>query len=141
MASKSPKVPSIFLINNFSFCQLKSIKKVTKEEEVAHGKKKSPKFKNLLSNFTSYVQTRSSSNGIFVNTIYLFTLHCSLSSVTIFQIFAIKPLFINLFGTSKKPKPFKVLHKRSESLLKPFLMVYYFLFITLKDIFSLAFSF
>jgi len=31
--------------------------------------------------------------------------------------------------------------KKPESLLKPFLMLYYFLLITLKNIFSLAFSF
>ena len=36
---------------------------------------------------------------------------------------------------------FKVLQKRPESLLKPFLMLYHFLFITLKNTFSLAFSF
>ena len=53
----------------------------------------------------------------------------------------------NLFVTSKNKTTnspileFKVLHKGQRAFLNPFLMVYYFLFLTLKNIFSIAFSF
>jgi len=53
----------------------------------------------------------------------------------------------NLFVTSKNEATnspiheFKVLHKDQRVFQKPFLMVYYFLFKTLKNILSLAFSF
>ena len=59
----------------------------------------------------------------------------------------LKMLTHNLFVT-KKPETtnspiheFKVLHKGQRAFQNPFLMVYHFLFITLKNILSLAFSF
>ena len=56
----------------------------------------------------------------------------------------VRYLVYNLFVTSKNETRNSRIHEfkvRQESLLKPFLMVYYFLFITLKNILSLAFSF
>ena len=53
----------------------------------------------------------------------------------------------NLFVTSKNETTnspihkFKKLHKGQRAFLNPFLMVFYFIFITLKNILSLAFSF
>ena len=54
---------------------------------------------------------------------------------------------INLFVTSKNETTnlpiheFKVMHKGQRAFQNPSLMMYYFLFITLKYILSLAFSF
>ena len=82
--------------------------------------------------------------------------------MTMFQTFVIKAMSLmcfepsspclerrifNLFVTSKNETTnspiheFNVLHKGQRAFKKPFLIVYYFLFITLKNILSLALSF
>ena len=71
------------------------------------------------------------------------------SSSTFVSLVAATRYFVlfNLFVTSKNKTAnspiheFKVLHKGQRAFLNPFLMVYYFLFVTLKKILSIAFSF